>query len=163
MRSADTAAHPALCGTAHEHEEHPMQHDTFIGQVQARAHLGSRGAAETATRASLETLAERVPATLAEHLAAQLPREIGEHLRRVAFAADEPETGVRMSSQEFFERVAQRAGTGYPKAVHESRCVVEVVGEATDSILTDKVRQSLDAELAEVLFSGSRGAAHHAG
>ena len=88
-----------------------MQHDQFVGQVQARARLGSRGAAETATRASLETLAERVPSTLAVNLASQLPTEVGEHLRRVAFAADEPRTGVRMSRQEFFDRVAAIAGT----------------------------------------------------
>ncbi|NJQ00173.1 DUF2267 domain-containing protein [Streptomyces zingiberis] len=139
-----------------------MEHDTFIGQVQARAHLPNRGDAETATRASLETLAERVPSTLAEKLADQLPREIGEHLRRVARAVDEPVTGVRMDSHEFFERVAERAHTGYPKAVHESRCVLEVVDEATQGGMTEKIRAALDAELAEVLFSGSEGPTHHA-
>lgn len=134
-----------------------MDHDTFIGQVQARARLSSRGAAETATRATLETLAERVPAPFAENLAAQLPHEIGEHLRRVATAADQPATGVRMSRHEFFDRVAQRSGDNVPKAVHEARSVVEVVGEATQGGLTDKLRQSLDAETATVLFAGSKG------
>ncbi|NYI06029.1 DUF2267 domain-containing protein [Allostreptomyces psammosilenae] len=134
-----------------------MQHDTFIGQVQARARLDSRGAAETATRASLETLAERIPAPLAENLAAQLPHEIGEHLRRVTHAADEPGTGIRMSRHEFFERVAHRAGADFPKAVHEARCVIEVVTEATQGHLADKIRGSLDEDLAEILFAGSSG------
>jgi uncharacterized protein (DUF2267 family) len=134
-----------------------MDHDTFVGQVQARARLSSRGAAETATRATLETLAERVPAPLADHLAAQLPMEIGEHLRRVAAAPDQPVTGIRMSRPEFFDRVSQRSGAEYPKAVHEARCVVEVVGEATQGALTDKVRKSMDDDLAGVLFAGSTG------
>jgi uncharacterized protein (DUF2267 family) len=34
-----------------------MKHDEFIGQVQHRARLSSRGATERATRATLETLA----------------------------------------------------------------------------------------------------------
>ncbi|WP_059008300.1 DUF2267 domain-containing protein [Streptomyces specialis] len=136
-----------------------MQHDEFIGQVQARARLSSRGAAEAATRASLETLAERIPPNLAANLAAQLPHEIGEHLRRVAAAPDLPATGIRMSRAEFFDRVAQRSGADTPKAVHEARCVVEVTGEATVGGLTGKIRDSLDDELAEVLFAGSSGTA----
>ena len=37
-----------------------MQHDEFIGLVQHRARLDSRGAAEAATRATLETLGQRL-------------------------------------------------------------------------------------------------------
>jgi uncharacterized protein (DUF2267 family) len=136
-----------------------MEHDEFIGQLQARARLDSRGAAETAARASLETLAERITPSLAENVAAQLPREIGEHLRRVAHAPDLPDTGVRMSRQEFFDRVARRSGADTPKAVHEARCVIEVVDEATQGALMQRVRQSLDDELADVLFAGSAGGA----
>ncbi|WP_033319337.1 DUF2267 domain-containing protein [Streptomyces yerevanensis] len=132
-----------------------MQHDAFIGQVQARARLDSRGAAERVTRASLETLAERVPASVAEKAAAQLPQEIGEHLRRVAYTPGEPYTGIRMDREEFFNRVAQRAGTSYPKALHEVRCVIEVATEATDGALATQIRPALDDDLAEVLFAGS--------
>jgi hypothetical protein len=85
-----------------------MRHDAFIGQVQARARLDSRGSAERVTRASLETLGERVPSTVAEKAAAQLPHEIGEHLRRVAHAPGEPFTGERMTQADFFTRVAER-------------------------------------------------------
>jgi uncharacterized protein (DUF2267 family) len=134
-----------------------MQHDVFIGQVQDRARLASRGEAETATRASLETLAERVPAPVARNIADQLPREIGEHLRRVSYALDEPKSGWRMSRQEFFDRVASRAHTTFPKAVHEARCVIEVADEATSGTLKSKVGPVLDEELSEVLFAGSSG------
>jgi uncharacterized protein (DUF2267 family) len=134
-----------------------MQHDVFIGQVQARAHLDSRGAAERATRASLETLAERVPAPVAEKAATQLPHEIGEHLRRVAYAPDEAFTGERMSQEDFFTRIASRAGTTYPKAIHEARCVIEVAEEATGGALGKQVRPSIDDGLGSVLFAGSSG------
>ncbi|MFD8427780.1 DUF2267 domain-containing protein [Streptomyces coelicoflavus] len=87
-----------------------MDHDTFIGQVQARAGLDSRDAAEAATRATLETVAERIPASLSDDLAAQLPQGIGEHLRRVATTTpDHPETGGRPKFREFLDRVSQRA------------------------------------------------------
>ena len=137
-----------------------MQHDKFIGQVQARARLESRGAAEAATRATLETLAERIPDGLADNLAAQLPHEIGEHLRRVEAAPDVPTTGMRMSRREFFDRVARREGKDLAKAVHDARSVLEVVGEAVQGNLTAKVKKSMDADLASVLFSGSTGSAH---
>ncbi len=51
-----------------------MEHDEFIGQAQHRARLASRGEAERATRATLETLAERISDGAAQNLAAQLPR-----------------------------------------------------------------------------------------
>lgn len=136
-----------------------MQHDEFVGQVQARARLSSRGEAEGASRATLETLAERIQATQAENLAAQLPPEIGEHLRRVVQAPDEPVTGARMSREEFFHRVAERGGFDDPKAVHVARSVVEVVDEATEGGQLKRIRQAVDDDLGEVLFSGSSGAA----
>ena len=68
-----------------------MQHDEFIGEVQARARLSSRGDAERATRAVLETLGERLAGGQPHNLAAQLPEEIGRHLegRRVSARAFE--------------------------------------------------------------------------
>ncbi|MGK9465172.1 DUF2267 domain-containing protein (plasmid) [Streptomyces sp. G6] len=86
-----------------------MDHDTFIGQVQARAGLDSRAAAEAATRATLETVAEHIPVSLSDSLAAQLPQGIGEHLRRVTTAPGQPETGTRTKYQKFLDRVSQRA------------------------------------------------------
>lgn len=132
-----------------------MDHDSFIGQVQERARLGSRGAAEDATRATLETLAERIPAGLADNVAAQLPREIGEHLLRVATSLDHPDDGVRMAPGEFFARVARRVGADYPEAVQEARAVVEVMSEATDNDLVGEVSDSLDEDLRRDLFAGT--------
>ncbi|MFF8942001.1 DUF2267 domain-containing protein [Streptomyces sp. NPDC014864] len=129
-----------------------MQHDAFIGQVQARARLDSRGAAERVTRASLETLGERVPSPVAEKAAAQLPHEIGEHLRRVAHAPDHRPSGEHMTQHDFFARVAERAGAKYPKAIFEARCVVEIANEATHGAFAHDIRPSLDSDLERILF-----------
>lgn len=113
-----------------------MQHDEFIGHVQQRARLGSRGEAERATRAALETFAERIPAGLADNLAAQLPEEISEHLHRVVKASDEPDAGERFDRSAFIDRVAERAGGGVDtsQATHWVRVVFDVVGEATSVV-----------------------------
>ena len=52
-----------------------MKHDEFIGRVQHYARLASRGDAERATRATLETLGERLAGGEPKDLASQLPPE----------------------------------------------------------------------------------------
>ncbi|MFE0022576.1 DUF2267 domain-containing protein [Amycolatopsis sp. NPDC059021] len=135
-----------------------MRHDEFIGRVQDRAHLPSRGDAERATRATLETLGERVPETTAEHLAAQLPIEIAENLRRTMTMGGAG-TGERFGLDEFAERVAQRGHMVVPDAVYRSRVVLEVVGEATQGAL-GKVRDTLPGDLRELIDAGSTGSLH---
>lgn len=129
-----------------------MQHDQFLGKVQAAAQLADRGAAERATRATLETLGERIPAKLADHLAAQLPHEIGEHLRRT-------ETGrsvaaKRFDKLEFIARVAARAGVNESKAAALSHAVTGVVDDATDGMVSTKVTSSLPDDIGALLLHG---------
>ncbi|HEX8008398.1 MAG TPA: DUF2267 domain-containing protein [Trebonia sp.] len=133
-----------------------MQHDEFIGQVQSRARLPSRGDAERASRATLETLAERVPEGLADNLAAQLPHEIGEHLRRTEIFAGAG-TGERFSRKDFIARVAQRAGVREQQAAYFIRIVVEVVDEATQGGIMDNVAESLPADIRQLVTAGSTG------
>ncbi len=57
-----------------------MKRDGFIKEVRERGHMSSREEAEKATRATLETLAERLAGEEVEHLASQLPPGIAEHL-----------------------------------------------------------------------------------
>lgn len=133
-----------------------MQHDEFIGQVQNRARLSSRGDAERACRATLETLAERVPEGLADNLAAQLPHEIGEHLRRTEIFAGAG-TGERFSRQDFITRVAQRAGVREQQAAYLIRTVSEVVDEATQGGIMENVAESLPADIRQLVTAGSTG------
>jgi uncharacterized protein (DUF2267 family) len=130
-----------------------MDHDEFIGQVQHRARLGSRGEAERATRATLETLAERIADGAANNLAAQLPAEIGEHLRR--HAPDQSGTGEQFSPDDFFDRVTEREGVDQPDAVFHARAVLEVTDEATTGGLMTKVREQLPDEFDRLFDAGS--------
>jgi uncharacterized protein (DUF2267 family) len=131
-----------------------MQHDEFIGQVQQRARLSSRGDAERACRATLETLGERIPEGLADNLAAQLPHEIGEHLRRTVMYGGEG-TGERFDRSDFIERVASRSGADEPKAAYIARTVLEVVDEATEGGIVSKVLDSLPPDLRSLIAAGS--------
>jgi uncharacterized protein (DUF2267 family) len=129
--------------------------DEFIGLVQGRAHLSSRGAAEGATRAMPETLGERIPGPLANNLAAQLPQEIGEHLRRTITMAGAG-TGERFDREEFISRVAQRERADEPAAACHARVVLEVIGEATGGAM-NKVREPLPDDLRALVDAGSTG------
>ncbi|AXB41355.1 DUF2267 domain-containing protein [Amycolatopsis albispora] len=133
-----------------------MQHDQFIGQVQNRAQLPSRGDAEAATRATLETLGERIPENLAENLAGQLPQEIAEHLRRTVTLGGAG-TGESFGRDEFIHRVAQRSRTGEPEATYRSRVVFEVLREATVGGVVHNVRESLPDDLRVLVDAGSTG------
>ncbi len=129
-----------------------MKHDEFIGQVQHRARLSSRGEAERATRATLETLAERLAGGEANDLAAQLPPELAEHLRS-AWSGK----GERFSLDEFFRRVSERENVDMPKAVYHVRAVMEVLSEAVSKGEMDDVRAQLPAEFDRIFEAGSTG------
>lgn len=133
-----------------------MQHDELIGQVQARARLSSRGAAERAVRSTLETLGERLPEGLADNVAAQLPQEIGEHLRRTETMGGIG-TGERFDRDEFVTRVSQRSGADRPQAVYQARVVFELLDEATTGELMERVREALPDDIRQLTAAGSAG------
>ncbi len=127
-----------------------MQYDEFIGQVQHRARLASRGEATRAVRATLETLGDRLFGGEAGNLAAQLPEEIGLYLRR--------ETGGEsFGLDEFFERVSVLEGVDLPEAIFHARAVMSVVSDAISPSLLDKVRAQLPAEYDRLFEAGSDG------
>lgn len=133
-----------------------MQHDEFIGQVQARGKLDSRGQAERVTRSVLETIGERIPDGLADNLAAQLPHEIGEHLRRTV-QPDKQGTGEHLDLKTFVSRVEEKSGLDRPQAVYATRVVWEVTGEATQGAVMTKVHDALPPDVREIVSAGSTG------
>lgn len=122
-----------------------MNHDEFVGQVQHRAHLPSRGDAETIIRATLETLRDRLQAKAAAHLAAQLPAEIGRHLRGGALFE-------HLSLHDFYERVAEREQAGTDKAVFHARCVIDVVRDAISPGAVRKLEKQMPEEFRVALM-----------
>jgi uncharacterized protein (DUF2267 family) len=142
-----------------------MRYEEFTGQVQARAGLGSRQAAEQAVRATLETLAERVPDGVAAHLAAQLPHEAAESLRRVVAVhetspherAERRVSGERFDLPVFAGRVAWRAEASEGEALRRAGAVLEVLDAAVAPELMRKLEAVLPPHIRDVLPSGRAG------
>lgn len=82
-----------------------MKYDEFIKHVQTLAQLDSRDEAERATRATLETIKERIVGNEASQLAAQLPSEFAKCLR-----GREGEDGQHFPIEEFYRRVSEKEG-----------------------------------------------------
>ncbi len=120
-----------------------MNHDEFVGQVQHRAHLPSRGDAETIIRATFETLGERLQSESAEHVAAQLPPELGRHLKDRSFE--------HLSLSEFYERVAEREQRDVEKSMFHARCVLDTMRTAISPGAVQKLRLQLPEEFQPLL------------
>ncbi|WP_069816641.1 DUF2267 domain-containing protein [Streptomyces sp. TP-A0874] len=139
-----------------------MHYGELTGQVQARAQLPDRQSAERSVRATLETLAERVPDGFADHMAAQLPHEAAECLYRVtASHAGSPgerarwrESGESFNLTGFAGRVAWRAGTTEEEAIRESAALFEVLDSAVSPELMDKLYGVLPKDIRMLLPEG---------
>jgi hypothetical protein len=59
-----------------------VDYDEFIGRVQSRGDMSSRGEAERAVRAVLTALGEHLDESEADKLASRLPREVSGYLRQ---------------------------------------------------------------------------------
>lgn len=129
-----------------------MDYDRFTGLVQNRARLATTADAVRATRATLETLAERIGSDEARHLASQLPREIGHYLQEAP-----PAQGERFSFDEFCRRVAQREGCDVPEAVFHARCVIETLEEAVTGGEIRHVLAVLPDDFAPIFAAGHEG------
>ncbi|MEH1838300.1 MAG: DUF2267 domain-containing protein [Nostoc sp.] len=80
-----------------------MEYDEFITHVQSLTQSDSREEAERATRATLETLKERIAGDRAQELAANLPQQLGDYLR-----GKEGDSGGSFNLQEFIARASQK-------------------------------------------------------
>jgi uncharacterized protein (DUF2267 family) len=121
-----------------------MQHDHFIGQVQNRAQLPTRGDAERITRVVLETLGEQLDDGGARHLAAQLPAEIGRHLIGQVAAG-------RLTFEQFVQRIALRERMPIAIARKHIEAVIGEVRVAVSTGVMDHVRAQLPADYSEVI------------
>jgi len=126
-----------------------MKHDEFVGQLQHRAHLASRGEAEAAIRATLSTLADRIPQATAHHLAAQLPPEIAQSLLHGS-----PE---HLDVDNFLKRIAEREHKSISAAAFHARLVFSLVTQVVSHGIMLKVRRELPESFA-MLFLPERGA-----
>ncbi|MCO1594498.1 DUF2267 domain-containing protein [Micromonospora sp. RHAY321] len=104
-----------------------MEYQDFINAVATRAKVSTDQAA-TLTRATLETLADRISAGQAEDLAYQLPEGLDDHLRKPP-----PRRGEHAKSfglDEFVRRVADRPDVDRALAGAGVRAVLTTLREA---------------------------------
>src|SRR5436305_10472865 len=122
-----------------------MKYDEFMSQVQQRTKLSRHEEAERATRATLETLGERLAGGEAKDLAAQLPREIAEYLQHSY-------TGIResISLDEFFWRVSQREGIDLTDATYHARIVIALLSEIVTMGEIEDVKAQLPKDFAKL-------------
>nr|WP_242047529.1 DUF2267 domain-containing protein [Coleofasciculus sp. FACHB-SPT36] len=127
-----------------------VKYEQFIKQVQSVAQLSHRQEAERATRATLETLKERIVGDEAKDLASQLPAELQECLR-----GREGENGQFFSLQEFYQRVSEKEGTDPSDAATHVRAVFAVLQKAVTPGEFADVRANFSDDDAELLFAGT--------
>ncbi|QBD78921.1 DUF2267 domain-containing protein [Ktedonosporobacter rubrisoli] len=129
-----------------------MDHDAFIGQVQHRAHLSSRGDAERATRATLQTLGERLAGGEAKDLASQLPPQLAQYT-----LSGLPGLGERFPLDEFYLRVSDREGANLQDATHHAQAVIGVLQTAVSKGEIDDILAQLPAEYNRLFITAAPG------
>ncbi|NHN61381.1 MULTISPECIES: DUF2267 domain-containing protein [Halorussus] len=113
-----------------------MKYDDFMGEVQHRLELPDTGRAVRATRAVLQSLAERLQAGEAEDLAASLPMEVDYYL-------ESADSGQRFDYDEFVGRVADRANVDRSDAAYYGKVVFGLVSELVSAGEIEQVRAQL--------------------
>jgi uncharacterized protein (DUF2267 family) len=104
-----------------------MEYTEFITHVQSLAQSNSREEAERATRATLETLKERVPGDEIQELATQLPAELGNCLQ-----GEKEQTDQSFNLQEFITRVSQKENIEPTTTAIHVRAVFAVLQNAVN-------------------------------
>ena len=117
-----------------------MKYDQFIKEVQMKIGFGSKDAALIATKATLETLGERLFNGEERDLAAQLPRELGNYLNN---AGDRRTFGL----DEFVQRVAFREGTDANVARSHAKGVIGVLHKAVSDGEWDDILSQLPPDM----------------
>lgn len=130
-----------------------MNYAEFIEAVARRARVPSEEA-EAVTRATLETLTDRITAGQASRLARQLPVELREHLHKTSGT-----TGAQIAESfgvgEFVERVAARAGVDLAVADTGMRAVLSTIGEAVSADELVDMLSQLPKEFWEMIQAGA--------
>ncbi|MDZ5443428.1 DUF2267 domain-containing protein [Micromonospora sp. 4G57] len=110
-------------------EENQVEYQDFINAVATRAKVSTDQAAAL-TRATLETLADRISAGQAEDLAYQLPEGLDDPLRKPPPLRGRGEHAKSLGLEEFVDRVAARPAVDRALARAGVRAVLTTLREA---------------------------------
>ncbi len=134
-----------------------MKYDEFIEQVQKRARLASKNEAERATRAALETLAERISKEERYDVASQLPRGLAMYLKQPFLGPGKqpaPSPKRDFSLDEFFQRVSIREDVPLATAREHAHAVMSVLSDALSKGEFEDIRKQLPIEFYYEFFEG---------
>jgi uncharacterized protein (DUF2267 family) len=129
-----------------------VKYDEFIEAVSQRANIPPDEAV-VLTRATLESLSERISGGEARDLAAQLPRALQ------AALLPSKEQSEQFRVEEFIRRVSERAVIDTPLAWEGSRAVVTTLRDAVTVGEFDDVMNQLPKDFRELLTPVSRWSA----
>ena len=124
-----------------------MRYDEFVDRVLEKSGLDSREQAIELTKATLETLGERLDRKVLRGVASQLPDELKELLLNRG-------DGDQYQLQEFYQRVGARADTNYNDAAKRAQAVLSVLQEAISAGEVQDMIDSLPGQYAK-LFDGN--------
>ena len=105
-----------------------MNYDQFIKAVKDSGQFESRDAAIKATKATLETMRERLLGDEASNLAAQLPADLADCLR-----GREGQMGDNFKLDEFYRRISEREGVDTAAAASHAKTVISVLSQAVSA------------------------------
>jgi uncharacterized protein (DUF2267 family) len=127
-----------------------MKFDEFIKHVQSVGQFESRDAAIQATKATLETLRERILGDEANQLAAQLPGDLADYLH-----GREGQMGDHFPIEEFYRRICDREGVDPETAAMHARAMFTVLQSAVTPGEFADVRSNLSEDYEEIFATGS--------
>jgi uncharacterized protein (DUF2267 family) len=126
----------------------------FIDAVSRRAQMPSERA-ESLTRATLETLTDRITAGQASRIGRQLPAGLREHLHKTTSAVG-AQIAESFGEQEFIDRVAARAGVDVDTADVGMRAVLSTIGEVVSNEELQDMLSQLPKEFWDYIQAGAR-------
>ncbi|WP_433124647.1 DUF2267 domain-containing protein [Micromonospora sp. CA-240977] len=126
-----------------------MEYEDFINLVATRAKVSTDQAA-TLTRATLETLADRISAGQAEDLAYQLPDGLDDHLRKPP-PLNRQEHAQPFGLEEFVRRVADHPAIDRALAGTGVRAVLTTLREAVSRDEFEDAMAQLPKEFRQVI------------
>ena len=118
-----------------------MNFDEFSGEVQQRLGLPETGEAVRATRATLQTLGQRIPEDAAADLAASLPMEVKWYPAGAVY-----EHGQHFDWDEFVSRVSDIEHVDRSEAAYHAQLVVDLVSTQVPGSDFQDLRDQLPAD-----------------
>ncbi|MFC6904417.1 DUF2267 domain-containing protein [Halalkalicoccus tibetensis] len=124
-----------------------MEPSEFYTMVRQQADLESNDEAETAAKAVLETLSERLAPGEAEEIAGELPNEL-------AGTVGTEDASEEFGPEEFIARLEKRAGVDEEFATRATRATTHALEEAVGEAFVD-AREQFPAEYDELFASAA--------